>query len=60
MGFAISLLRGVAAVPPLLLALSALFGVTGVWITFPAVEAVTSILTLVCVCRASRADKQAA
>ena len=60
MGFAISLLRGVAAVPPLLLALSALFGVIGVWITFPAVETVTAILTLVCVCRASRADKQAA
>ena len=51
-GFAISLVRGVAAIPPILFALAALFGVTGVWAAFPAVEAVTAVLTLVCIRRA--------
>ncbi len=59
MGFAISLVRGVAAVPPILLALAALFGVTGVWAAFPTVETVTAILTLVSVCRVFRVDKRA-
>lgn len=56
-GFAISLVRGVAAIPPILFALAALFGVTGVWAAFPAVEAVTAILTLLCVRRAFAAGK---
>lgn len=51
-GFAISLVRGVAAIPPILFVLAALFGVTGVWASFPTVEAVTAVLTLVCVRRA--------
>lgn len=48
-GFSISLLRGIAAIPPLLFALAALFGVRGVWCTFPAVEGVTAVLTLACI-----------
>ena len=56
-GFAISLVRGVAAIPPILFALAALFGATGVWAAFPAVEAVTAILTLLCVRRAFAAGK---
>lgn len=59
MGFAISLVRGVAAVPPVLLALAAIWGVTGVWAAFPMVEAVTAALTLFCVCRVFRAGRQA-
>lgn len=56
-GFAISLVRGVAAIPPILFALAALFGVTGVWAAFPAVEAVTAILTLLCVRHAFSSGK---
>ena len=56
-GFAISLVRGVAAIPPILFALAALFGVTGVWAAFPAVEAVTAILTLVCIRYAFATDR---
>lgn len=51
-GFAISLLRGVAAIPPILLLLAALGGITGVWAAFPAVEALTALLTLFCIRRA--------
>ena len=53
-GFAISLLRGVIAIPPVLLALTALAGVHGVWATFPTVEAIVAVLTLVCIWRAFR------
>lgn len=56
-GFAISLVRGVAAIPPILFALAALFGVTGVWAAFPSVEAVTAILTLLCVRHAFSSGK---
>lgn len=56
-GFAISLVRGVAAIPPILFALAALFDVTGVWAAFPAVEAVTAILTLVCIRYAFATDR---
>lgn len=57
-GFAISLVRGVAAIPPILFALAALFGVTGVWAAFPAVEAITAILTLVCIRHAFATDRR--
>ena len=53
-GFAISLLRGVIVIPPVLLALTALAGVHGVWATFPTVEAIVAVLTLVCIWRAFR------
>ncbi len=53
-GFAISLMRGVIVIPPVLLALTALAGINGVWATFPVVEALVAILTLVCACRAFR------
>ena len=43
-GFAVSLVRGVIAVPPLLFPLAAALGVAGVWLTFPAVEGVTAVL----------------
>lgn len=50
-GFAISILRGLAAVIPLLLVLASLFGMDGVWATFPAVEAATLGFTLWCAAR---------
>lgn len=46
-GFTISILRGLVAVIPLLLVLSSLFGMDGVWATFPVVEAATLCVTLV-------------
>lgn len=45
-GFIISLVRSIIAIPPVLFALSALLGVTGVWLTFPAVEALACALSL--------------
>ena len=59
-GFAISLLRGVIVIPPVLLALTALAGVHGVWATFPTVEAIVAVLTLVCIWRAFRRTDTAA
>lgn len=53
-GFAISLMRGVIVIPPVLLALTAFAGIGGVWATFPAVEAIVAILTLLCAWRAFR------
>ena len=47
-GFAISLMRGVLVIPPVLLALTAFAGIGGVWATFPTVEAIVAILTLIC------------
>lgn len=46
-GFAISLLRGVIAVPPILFPLAWALGVDGVWLTFPMVELVTAVAALV-------------
>jgi len=46
-GFAISLLRGVIAVPPILFPLAWVLGVDGVWLTFPMVELVTAVAALV-------------
>lgn len=45
-GFIISLVRSIIAIPPVLFALSALLGVTGVWLTFPAVETLACVLSL--------------
>ena len=53
-GFAISLLRGVIVIPPVLLALTAFADVNGVWATFPTVEALVAVLTLVCLSRTFR------
>ena len=53
-GFAISLLRGVIFIPPVLLALTAFADVNGVWATFPTVEALVAVLTLVCLSRTFR------
>ena len=46
-GFALSLLRGVIAVPPILFPLAWALGVDGVWLTFPMVELVTAAAALV-------------
>lgn len=46
-GFAISLLRGVIAVPPILFPLAWALGVDGVWLTFPMVELVTAVAALI-------------
>ena len=59
-GFAISLLRGVIAIPPVLLALTAFAGIGGVWATFPTVEAIVAVLTFVCVWRVFRRPVDAA
>ena len=53
-GFAISLMRGVLVIPPVLLALTAFAGIGGVWATFPTVEAIVAILTLICAWRVFR------
>lgn len=50
-GFIISLVRSIIAIPPVLFALSALLGVTGVWLTFPAVEALACVLSLLFILR---------
>ena len=42
----ISLLRGLIIIIPMTILLSSLFGMTGVWLAFPAAEFVTMLLTL--------------
>lgn len=44
----ISVLRGFGAVIPLVLLLSSLFGLNGVWMTIPAAEALTLAVNIVC------------
>lgn len=53
-GFIISLVRSIIAIPPVLFALSALLGVTGVWLTFPAVEALACALSLLFILRSPK------
>lgn len=53
-GFIISLVRSLIAIPPVLFALSALLGVTGVWLTFPAVEALACVLSLLFILRSPK------
>ena len=53
-GFIISLVRSIIAIPPVLFALSALLGVTGVWLTFPAVKALTCVLSLLFILRSPK------
>ena len=52
--FIISLVRSIIAIPPVLFALSALLGVTGVWLTFPAVEALACALSLLFILRSPK------
>lgn len=54
LGFIISLVRSIIAIPPVLFALSALLGVTGVWLTFPAVEALACALSLLFILRSPK------
>ena len=53
-GFIISLVRSIIAIPPVRFALSALLGVTGVWLTFPAVEALACALSLLFILRSPK------
>ena len=53
-GFIISLVRSIIAIPPVLFALSALLGVTGVWLTFPAVEVLACVLSLLFILRSPK------
>ena len=53
-GFIISLVRSIIAILPVLFALSALLGVTGVWLTFPAVEALACALSLLFILRSPK------
>lgn len=46
LGFAISILRGFALIIPLALLLSEIWGVTGIWLTFPVTEALVFALML--------------
>ena len=41
-------------IPPVLLALTAFADANGVWATFPTVEALVAVLTLVCLSRTFR------
>lgn len=45
-GFVLSLLRGLIANAPILLILASVFHMNGVWATFPAVELVTALVTV--------------
>ena len=54
-GFIISIVRSIVAIPPVLFALSALLGVTGVWLTFPVVEALACVLSVVFILRKPKA-----
>jgi len=45
-GFVISILRGFVLVLPLTFLLAGLWGMTGVWLTFPAAEGLTSVAAL--------------
>ena len=53
-GFIISLVRSIIAITPVLFALSALLGVTGVWLTFPAVEVLACVLSLLFILRSPK------
>lgn len=53
-GFVLSLLRGLALVIPVLLVLSALLGMDGVWLAFPVTEAATLLCALWCAARGNR------
>ena len=46
-GFLLSMLRGVIAIVPFLFLLTAWFGITGVWVAFPATELFTFLFTAV-------------
>lgn len=50
-GFMLSVLRGFAVITPVLLLLAALFGMNGVWATFPVAEAATAAVTILSMCR---------
>ena len=53
-GFLLSMLRGVIAIVPFLFLLTAWFGITGVWVAFPATELFTFLFTAVCAAKAFR------
>lgn len=54
-GLAISIGRGLVAIVAFVFAFAALFGMTGVWATFPAAEAATACLTVFFLVRLSKA-----
>ena len=53
-GFLLSMLRGVIAIVPFLFLMTAWFGITGVWVAFPATELFTFLFTAVCAAKAFR------
>lgn len=56
--FAASIMRGIAAIIVFAFILSALFGMTGVWMAFPAAECMTSLVTLAAIVQTTgRADR---
>jgi len=54
---ALSILRGGALVIPLMLLLSNLLGVVGVWLAFPLAELLLAIVSILCLLRANRLHK---
>ena len=46
-GFCISILRGCACILPCLFLLSALLGITGVWLAYPVAELLTAIVSII-------------
>ncbi len=48
LGFVISIVRSVVAIIPVVLALSSIFGINGVWTSFPCAELISFVIVAVC------------
>ena len=48
LSFLLAMMRGIVLLLPLALLLSRLFGMTGVWLSFPAAELITCIAAIIC------------
>jgi len=48
LGFIISIVRSVVAIIPVVLALSSIFGINGVWTSFPCAELISFVIVAVC------------
>ncbi|BDF35769.1 MATE family efflux transporter [Lachnospiraceae bacterium] len=51
LSFSLAMLRGIVLLLPLTLVMSRMFGMTGVWLSFPVTEMATCIVALLFVCR---------
>lgn len=48
MGFTISIIRSIIAIIPFVIALSAIFGINGVWLSFSCAELIAFIVAIIC------------